>query len=208
MDEKDTLKKIDKWFEYYKKIYQIFRNIILFNQYNKNINIQLSFFNTIPQDGDEEYDKGQILKLELCNNHTVIEGITLKTTNSEEQLFQYVWILTVKHFIDENYSKTTKITTYNTNNSSRSFKYLLNEQQNIRANFGLTYNKDEYDEMLHRLVLYHNNYYDINTLVQNVRNYLERNYSSKNNTSKEFNNSLSKSIKTYEHLIHTKYISF
>lgn len=210
MIQNSNLIKAEQWFDYYKKVYNIFRQNILMNRGINNLSIQLSFFNSVPQEDAEYYEKGQIVKLELYNGHTLVEGISLNTTDSEEQLFQYVWILVVNHFINENYSKTSKIQTYGFDNSTRNFKYLLSEiKQNgkpiARANFTLTYNKQDYDEMLHHLVLNHNNYHDNQILVTNVRNYILNNVN--NSTSEVLNASLNKSRKVYEHLIHSHYKS-
>ena len=161
--------------EYYKRIYNIFSQNILMDRTN-NLSIQLSFFNSVPQE-DDFSGKGQVVKLELFNNHSLIHGIMLKTTDSEEQLFQYVWLLVVNHFIDNNYGKDNKIKINDFKNSTRSFKYLLsdikkNNEPIARANFTLTYNKQDYDEMLHYLVLNHNNYHNNTELIQNMRNYI------------------------------------
>ena len=208
MIENKNLIKAEQWFDYYKKIYNIFRQNILLNDGQNNLTMQLSFFNSVPQEDSDYYGKGQVVKLELFNYRTLLEGITLKTTDAEEQLFQYVWILVVNHFINENYSKNSKIRVYNFDNSTRSFQYLLsdikkNNESISRANFTLTYNKQEYDEMLHQLVLNHNNFHDNNILVQNVRNYILNNFN--NPISEELNNSINKSRKVYEHLIHNSY---
>lgn len=207
VQENKNLIKAETWFDYYKKVYSIFRKIILFNNYSNNLSIQLSFFNSVPQE-DDLCSKGQVAKLELFNNHSLIYGISLKTTDSEEQLFQYVWILVVNHFINDNYSKNSKIKIYDFGHSTRSFKYLLsdikkNSDSIARANFTLTYNKQEYDEMLHQLVLNHNNYHDNDILVENVRNYILNNVH--NPVSSELNNSINQSRKVYEHLIHSNY---
>lgn len=204
MSQNMNLSKVETWFSYYTKVYEIFKRAILINNSN-NLSIQLSFFNSVPQE-DDFYGKGQIAKLELFNNHSLIYGISLKTTDSEEQLFQYVWILVVNHFIKNNYSKDSKIRIYGFENSTRNFKYLLSDIKNnsksiARANFTLTYNKQEYDEMLHQLVLNHNNFHDNDILVQNVRNFIFNNVHGP--VSEELNNSLKQSRKVYENLIHT-----
>lgn len=208
MIENKNLVKVETWFNYYKKVYDIFRNTTLMNNFG-NISIQLSFFNSIPQEEDF-VGKGQIAKLELFNNNSLVYGISLKTTDREEQLFQYIWILTVNHFINNNYPKNSKIRIYDFQNSSRSFKYLLsdmkiNGQAIARANFTLTYNKQEYDEMLHQMVLNHNNFHDNEILVQNVRNYILNNVNEP--MSSELNNSINQSRKVYEHLIHNNVIN-
>ena len=209
MAENKNLLKVETWFNYYKKVYEIFRQTILRNNYS-NVSIQLSFFNSVPQEDDLTL-KGQIAKLELFNNNSLVYGISLKTTDREEQLFQYIWILTVNHFINNNYGKNSKIRIYDFQNSSRSFKYLLsdikiNSQVMARANFTLTYNKQEYDEMLHQMVLNHNNFHDNEILVQNVRNYILNNVNDP--ASVELNNSINQSRKVYEHLIHNNFVNY
>lgn len=204
MNQNMNLLKVETWFSYYTKVYEIFKRAILINNYS-NLSIQLSFFNSVPQE-DDFYGKGQIVKLELFNNHSLVYGISLKTTDSEEQLFQYVWILVVNHFIKNNYSKDSKIKIYGFDNSTRNFKYLLSDIKNnsksiARANFTITYNKQEYDEMLHQLVLNHNNFHDNEILVQNVRNFIIDHYHAP--VSEELNDSLKQSRKVYENLIHT-----
>lgn len=208
MVENRNLNKVETWFDYYKRIYNIFRQNILMDRAN-NLSIQLSFFNSVPQE-DDFSGKGQIVKLELFNNHSLIHGIMLKTTDSEEQLFQYVWLLVVNHFIDNNYGKNNKIKIYDLKNSTRSFKYLLsdikkNSESIARANFTLTYNKQDYDEMLHYLVLNHNNYHDNEVLIQNVRNFIIEH--PLNNSSIELNSSINQSRKVYEHLINSRHIA-
>lgn len=204
MTENKNLIKIETWFDYYKRVYDIFKRTILFNNYS-NLSIQLSFFNSVPQE-DDFGGIGQVVKLELFNNHSLIHGISLKTTNNEEELFQYVWMLVVNHFINDNYTKNSKIKVYDfTQNSTRSFKYLLsdikkNSQSVVRANFALTYHKQEYDGMLHQLILNHNNFHDNEILVQNVRNFVLNNVHGP--VSEELNNSIKQSRKVYEHLIH------
>lgn len=207
MVENKNLNKVETWFDYYKRIYNIFRQNILMDRAN-NLSIQLSFFNSVPQE-DDFSGKGQIVKLELFNNHSLIHGIMLKTTDSEEQLFQYVWLLVVNHFIDNNYGKNNKIKIYDFKNSTRSFKYLLsdikkNSESIARANFTLTYNKQDYDEMLHYLVLNHNNYHDNEVLINNVRNFIMEQTSSALST--ELNSSINQSRKVYEHLINSRNI--
>lgn len=208
MVENKNLSKVETWFEYYKRIYNIFRQNILMDRTN-NLSIQLSFFNSVPQE-DDFSGKGQVVKLELFNNHSLIHGIMLKTTDSEEQLFQYVWLLVVNHFIDNNYGKDNKIKINDFKNSTRSFKYLLsdikkNNEPIARANFTLTYNKQDYDEMLHYLVLNHNNYHNNTELIQNMRNYIVE--YPLNNSSNELNNSINQSRKVYEHLINSRHIA-
>lgn len=205
MIENKNLSKVETWFEYYKRIYNIFRQNILMDRTN-NLSIQLSFFNSVPQE-DDFSGKGQVVKLELFNNHSLIHGIMLKTTDSEEQLFQYVWLLVVNHFIDNNYGKDNKIKINDFKNSTRSFKYLLsdikkNNEPIARANFTLTYNKQDYDEMLHYLVLNHNNYHNNTELIQNMRNYIVE--YPLNNPSNELNSSFNQSRKVYEHLINSR----
>lgn len=208
MIENKNLSKVETWFEYYKRIYNIFRQNILMDRTN-NLSIQLSFFNSVPQE-DDFSGKGQVVKLELFNNHSLIHGIMLKTTDSEEQLFQYVWLLVVNHFIDNNYGKDNKIKINDFKNSTRSFKYLLsdikkNNEPIARANFTLTYNKQDYDEMLHYLVLNHNNYHNNTELIQNMRNYIIE--YPLNNPSNELNSSFNQSRKVYEHLINSRNIA-
>lgn len=208
MVENKNLSKVETWFEYYKRIYNIFCQNILMDRTN-NLSIQLSFFNSVPQE-DDFSGKGQVVKLELFNNHSLIHGIMLKTTDSEEQLFQYVWLLVVNHFIDNNYGKDNKIKINDFKNSTRSFKYLLsdikkNNEPIARANFTLTYNKQDYDEMLHYLVLNHNNYHNNTELIQNMRNYIVE--YPLNNSSNELNNSINQSRKVYEHLINSRHIA-
>ncbi len=208
MIENKNLSKVETWFEYYKRIYNIFRQNILMDRTN-NLSIQLSFFNSVPQE-DDFSGKGQVVKLELFNNHSLIHGIMLKTTDSEEQLFQYVWLLVVNHFIDNNYGKDNKIKINDFKNSTRSFKYLLsdikkNNEPIARANFTLTYNKQDYDEMLHYLVLNHNNYHNNTELIQNMRNYIVE--YPLNNPSNELNSSFNQSRKVYEHLINSRNIA-
>ncbi len=208
MVENKNLSKVETWFEYYKRIYNIFSQNILMDRTN-NLSIQLSFFNSVPQE-DDFSGKGQVVKLELFNNHSLIHGIMLKTTDSEEQLFQYVWLLVVNHFIDNNYGKDNKIKINDFKNSTRSFKYLLsdikkNNEPIARANFTLTYNKQDYDEMLHYLVLNHNNYHNNTELIQNMRNYIVE--YPLNNSSNELNNSINQSRKVYEHLINSRHIA-
>lgn len=208
MVENKNLSKVETWFEYYKRIYNIFSQNILMDRTN-NLSIQLSFFNSVPQE-DDFSGKGQVVKLELFNNHSLIHGIMLKTTDSEEQLFQYVWLLVVNHFIDNNYGKDNKIKINDFKNSTRSFKYLLsdikkNNEPIARANFTLTYNKQDYDEMLHYLVLNHNNYHNNAELIQNMRNYIVE--YPLNNSSNELNNSINQSRKVYEHLINSRHIA-
>lgn len=204
MVENKNLVKIETWFDYYKRVYGIFKRTILFNNYN-NLSIQLSFFNSVPQE-DDFGGIGQVVKLELFNNHSLIHGISLKTTNNEEELFQYVWMLVVNHFIEDNYVNNSKIKIYDfAQNSTRNFKYLLsdikkNSQSVVRANFALTYHKQEYDEMLHQLVLNHNNFHDNEILVQNVRNFILNNVHGP--VSEELNDSIKQSRKVYENLIH------
>ena len=208
MVENKNLSKVETLFEYYKRIYNIFSQNILMDRTN-NLSIQLSFFNSVPQE-DDFSGKGQVVKLELFNNHSLIHGIMLKTTDSEEQLFQYVWLLVVNHFIDNNYGKDNKIKINDFKNSTRSFKYLLsdikkNNEPIARANFTLTYNKQDYDEMLHYLVLNHNNYHNNTELIQNMRNYIVE--YPLNNSSNELNNSINQSRKVYEHLINSRHIA-
>lgn len=208
MVENKNLSKVETWFEYYKRIYNIFSQNILMDRTN-NLSIQLSFFNSVPQE-DDFSGKGQVVKLELFNNHSLIHGIMLKTTDSEEQLFQYVWLLVVNHFIDNNYGKDNKIKINDFKNSTRSFKYLLsdikkNNEPIARANFTLTYNKQDYDEMLHYLVLNHNNYHNNTELIQNMRNYIVE--YPLNNPSNELNSSFNQSRKVYEHLINSRNIA-
>lgn len=208
MIENKNLSKVETWFEYYKRIYNIFRQNILMDRTN-NLSIQLSFFNSVPQE-DDFSGKGQVVKLELFNNHSLIHGIMLKTTDLEEQLFQYVWLLVVNHFIDNNYGKDNKIKINDFKNSTRSFKYLLsdikkNNEPIARANFTLTYNKQDYDEMLHYLVLNHNNYHNNTELIQNMRNYIVE--YPLNNPSNELNSSFNQSRKVYEHLINSRNIA-
>ena len=208
MVENKNLSKVETWFEYYKRIYNIFSQNILMDRTN-NLSIQLSFFNSVPQE-DDFSGKGQVVKLELFNNHSLIHGIMLKTTDSEEQLFQYVWLLVVNHFIDNNYGKDNKIKINDFKNSTRSFKYLLsdikkNNEPIARANFTLTYNKQDYDEMLHYLVLNHNNYHNNTELIQNMRNYIVE--YPLNNPSNELNSSFNQSRKVYEHLINSRHIA-
>lgn len=201
MTENKNLNKIETWFDYYKRVYEIFKR----NIYNySNLSIQLSFFNSVPQE-DDFGGIGQVVKLELFNNHSLIHGISLKTTNNEEELFQYVWMLVVNHFINDNYDENSKIRIYGFKNSTRDFKYLLSDikkdsQSIARANFALTYHKQEYDEVLHQLVLNHNNFHDNEKLVQNVRNFILDNVHGP--VSEELNDSIKQSRKVYEHLIH------
>ncbi len=204
MTENRNLIKIETWFDYYKRVYEIFRRAIIINSFN-NLSIQLSFFNSAPKEDDID-DIGQIVKLELFDNQTLVYGISLKTTGHEEQLFQYVWILVVNHFIKNNYTTNSKIRIYGFEHSTRDFKYLLSDIKNnskaiARANFTITYNKQDYDEMLHQLVLNHNNFHDNEILVQNVRNFIMENYHAP--ISSELNNSITKSKKVYENLIHS-----
>ena len=200
----------EQWFSYYKRVYNIFLQMILMNRDDNNLNMQLSFFNSISQD-EYDFNKGQIVKLELFKNNRVLNSISLKTCDSEEQLFQYVWIMVVNHFISENYNPARKIKINEFGGSTRSFKYLLSEIKNnadkpmIRANFSLTYNKSEYDEMLHHMVLNHNNYHDNNILVNNVRNYILNNLD--NDISEELNSSFNQSRKVYEHLINSRHVA-
>lgn len=208
MVKNEDLSKVETWFEYYKRVYNIFRQNILMDRTN-NLSIQLSFFNSVPQE-DDFSGKGQIAKLELFNNHSLIYGIVLKTIDSEEQLFQYVWLLVVNHFINNNYGKNSKIKIYDFKNSTRSFKYLLsdikkNSESIARANFTLTYNKQDYDEMLHYLVLNHNNYHDNEVLIQNVRNFIMEH--PLDSPSNELNSSINQSRKVYEHLINSRHIA-
>lgn len=208
MVKNEDLSKVETWFEYYKRVYNIFRQNILMDRTN-NLSIQLSFFNSVPQE-DDFSGKGQIAKLELFNNHSLIYGIVLKTIDSEEQLFQYVWLLVVNHFINNNYGKNNKIKIYDFKNSTRSFKYLLsdikkNSESIARANFTLTYNKQDYDEMLHYLVLNHNNYHDNEVLIQNVRNFIMEH--PLDSPSNELNSSINQSRKVYEHLINSRHIA-
>lgn len=208
MVKNEDLSKVETWFEYYKRVYHIFRQNILMDRTN-NLSIQLSFFNSVPQE-DDFSGKGQIAKLELFNNHSLIYGIVLKTIDSEEQLFQYVWLLVVNHFINNNYGKNSKIKIYDFKNSTRSFKYLLsdikkNSESIARANFTLTYNKQDYDEMLHYLVLNHNNYHDNEVLIQNVRNFIMEH--PLDSPSNELNSSINQSKKVYEHLINSRHIA-
>ena len=208
MVKNEDLSKVETWFEYYKRVYNIFRQNILMDRTN-NLSIKLSFFNSVPQE-DDFSGKGQIAKLELFNNHSLIYGIVLKTIDSEEQLFQYVWLLVVNHFINNNYGKNSKIKIYDFKNSSRSFKYLLsdikkNSESIARANFTLTYNKQDYDEMLHYLVLNHNNYHDNEFLIQNVRNFIMEH--PLDSPSNELNSSINQSRKVYEHLINSRNIA-
>lgn len=206
MNQNTNLLKVETWFDYYKKVYEIFRRAVLINRFN-NLSIQLSFFNSAPQ--EDEFDGiGQIVKLELFDNQAIVYGISLKAAGHEEQLFQYVWILVVNHFIKNNYAQNSKIKIYGFEHSTRDFKYLLSDIKNnskaiARANFTITYNKQEYDEMLHQLVLNHNNFHDNEILVQNVRNYIIENYHAP--ISSELNNSITKSKKVYENLIHNNY---
>ncbi|MCI9434588.1 MAG: hypothetical protein HFI86_04895 [Bacilli bacterium] len=206
MNQNTNLIKVETWFDYYKKVYEIFRRAVLINRSN-NLSIQLSFFNSAPQ--EDEFDGiGQIAKLELFDNQKLVYGISLNATGHEEQLFQYVWILVVNHFIKNNYSTNSKIKIYGFEHSTRNFKYLLSDIKNnskaiARANFTITYNKQEYDEMLHQLVLNHNNFHDNEILVQNVRNYIIENYHAP--ISSELNSSITKSKKVYENLIHNNY---
>lgn len=204
MKENKNVTKAETWFDYYKKIYNIFRQTILMNHYGKNLSIQVSFFNSVPQE-DDFYNKGQIVKLELFDGHRLVYGISLKSLDNEEQLFQYIWILVVNHFINNNYVEGSKIKIYEFDNSTRSFKYLLsdikkNSEPIARANFTLTYNKNDYDEMLHYLVLNHNNFHDNEILIQNVRSFVLNNVH--NPVSPEFDNSVKQSRKVYEHLVH------
>lgn len=205
MDENKSLNKIETWFDYYKKVYTIFKKTVILSNYS-NLSIQLSFFNSVSQE-DDFGGIGQGVKLELFNNQELIYGISLKTTNDEEELFQYVWILVVNHFINDNYAKDSKIRIYDfAQNPTRSFKYLLsdikkNNQPIAKFNFALTYNKEEYDEMLHQLVLNHNNFHDNEILVRNVRNFILNNVHRP--ISEELNDSIKQSRKVYEHLIHS-----
>ena len=207
MVENMNLVKAETWFEYYKRVYNIYKQNILLNHSDGDLSIQLSFFNSIPQE-DDFYEKGQIVKLELFNNTNLLSSICLKTIDSEEQLFQYVWILVVNHFLLENYSKDSKIRINSFDKSTRSFQYLLSDINKkgkpiARANFSLTYNKQDYDEILHQLVLNHNNYHDNSILVQNVRNYILNNVN--NPISTDLNNSINQSRKVYENLVHNNY---
>lgn len=205
MVENKNLIKIETWFDYYKKVYEIFKRTIIFNHYS-NVSIQLSFFNSVSQE-DDFGGIGQVVKLELFNNQTLIYGISLKATSNEEELFQYVWILVVNHFINNNYIESSKIRICDfSQTSTRSFKYLLSDiKQNgnsiARVNFALTYHKQEYDEMLHQLVLNHNNFHDNEILVKNVRNFILNNVHGP--ISEELNDSIKQSRKVYEHLIHS-----
>ena len=204
MSQNTNLLKVETWFDYYKKVYEKFIRAILINNSN-NLSIQLSFFNSAPQEDDID-GIGQIAKLELFDNQTLVYGISIKTTSSEEQLFQYVWILVVNHFIKNNYATNSKIKIYGFDNSTRNFKYLLsdiksNSKSIARANFTITYNKQEYDEMLHQLVLNHNNFHDNEILVENVRNFIIDHYHAP--VSEELNDSIKQSRKVYENLIHT-----
>ena len=201
MNNNVILQKVEKWFEYYKYVYAIFLKNIILNK-NGDFSMLLSFFNTVPSEYDD-YGIGQIVKLELLNNKEVIESISLKTTNEEEQIFQYVWTLVVNHFINENYDKNNKIMIYSINKSTKGFKYLLsdlkiNNQSIVKADFSITYNKNEYDEFLKQLVFNHNNGYDNEQLVSEIKKYLLE--GDLNNSSSEFNNSLKKSEKVYQHL--------
>ena len=210
MAENKNLNKVETWFEYYKRVYNIFKQKILIDGTN-NLSIQLSFFNSVPQE-DDFSGKGQVVKLELFNNHSLIHGIMLKTTDSEEQLFQYVWLLVVNHFINNNYGQNTKIKINDFKNSTRSFNYLLsdikkNNEPIARANFTLTYNKHVYDAALHDLVRNHNNnyYHDTQELIESMRNYIIE--YSLNNSSNELNSSINQSRKVYEHLINSRHIA-
>lgn len=213
MTENKNLIKLETWFDYYKRVYDIFKKIALIDNYNNFSNgdnktilsIHLSFLNSVPQE-DDFGGIGQVVKLELFKNHSLVHEISLKATSSEEELFQYIWMLVVNHFIQDNYSKDSKIKIVSDQNSTRGFKYLLsdikiNGESIVRANFALSYNKQEYDNMLHYLVLNHNNYHDNYVLVQNVRNFILNNVHRP--ISPELNNSINQSRKVYEDLVHT-----
>lgn len=202
MSENKSLNKVEEWFLYYKYVYAIFLKNIIMSK-DGRFSMLLSSFNTIPSE-DDNYSIGQMLKLELLKGKEPIESISIKMTDEEEYFFQYVWALVVNHFIKENFDKDSIIGFDVAKNSTRSFKTL---ESNVKiegvpiakADFGITYNKDEYENFLKKLIFNHNEGIDSEALIAGVRNYLLE-YDEK--LSEELNSSLKKSAKVYQHLKH------
>lgn len=204
MNRNDSLKKVEEWFLYYSGVYSIFCKNVLMNR-DKNLSILLSSFNTVPSEEDN-YSIGQMLKLDLLKGKEVVESIFFKTTDEEAFYFQYAWALVVNHFLHENFRddyiinyEVSKSRGYDRSVRSLESSFKIDDVPIAKANFGITYKKEAYDNFLKQLIFYHNEKKDSSEIFESLKKYL---LDYDDSSSMELDSSLKNSAKVYQRLKH------
>ena len=103
LSSREIIEKCDKWFNMFKQVHDVFKKMVLSNEYREqNITMELSFTKFISM--VDKNIKGRIISLDLKQHSIIIkEGVTISIDEENEDIYSYLVACVIDYYISQNY---------------------------------------------------------------------------------------------------------